>query len=95
MRRKEERLLILLYVFGVCIIVTTVSIQYLDSQIQDVNRKAILKQGRVNNDALLLVNYYQIYNQLSLYDIMDANLTFFNDSEIKQYMGEDVRNAYH
>ena len=84
----------ILGIMGILLIVATIFIQYYDSQIQDVNRKVFLKQGRVNNDALLLVNYYQIYFQYSLYDVMEANLTFFNDSDVNQYMSEDMSEVY-
>ena len=90
MRRTEERLLMILSVMGVLLIVSTFAIQYFDSQIQDYNAKVIVKQGRENNDALLLIHYVQTYYQYSLYEALGTNITFFNDT-INQYRPGDIQ----
>jgi len=94
MNRREQRLFMILGILGVALIVTTIGIQYLNSEIEDVNNKKILKQGRVNNDALLLNNYYQLYLQFVLYDILDADLVFYKESEIEEYMSDEIKDVY-
>jgi hypothetical protein len=93
MRRKEERWLMILSVMGVFLIITNFSIQYFDSQIQDINKEIILKQGRLNNDALLLINYLQTYYQYSLYESLNTSIKFFNDN-MNQWRTEEIKKIF-
>ena len=80
MRLTEQKKLMILSVFGIVIILSTLGIQLIDAHINETNSDAFLKQGRVNNDALLLIHYLQTYNQYSVYQVLDANITFFDDN---------------
>src|SRR3989338_8539196 len=75
MRLKEEQIMIILGIIGLLIIAVVSIGQYSDSKIDEHQKNITLRQGKINNIYLHLLETQASMNRFELYEIINPNVT--------------------